>query len=89
MATTKIFLGNVRGPQGKDGKDGANGRDGSRGPKGDPFRYEDFTDAQIDEISKKLLPDIMLLSVSNICYVASVTPASNVGADGDICIIRG
>ena len=104
MGTTKIFLGNIKGPAGKDGfapvknvdyfdgKDGKDGKDGAtgpQGPKGDPFRYEDFTPAQIDELANKIVPDVLLLSVANVCYVCSVPPASGVGEDGDICIIRG
>lgn len=80
MATTKILLGNIKGPKGDPG---------IPGEKGDSFRYEDFTEEQIDELANKILPDVLVLSVYNVCYVGSVLPAADVGDDGDICVIRG
>lgn len=49
----------VPGQDGKDGKngingiDGINGNPGPQGPKGEPFRYEDFTSEQLDQLKAK------------------------------------
>jgi hypothetical protein len=83
MATTKIFLGNIKGPKGDPGLNG------TKGEKGDSFRYEDFTPEQLDELAGKILPDVLVLAAYNVCYVSAVLPSADVGDDGDICVIRG
>ena len=41
-----------RGEQGMKGDTGAQGEQGSQGQKGDPFTYDDFTEAEIKELQK-------------------------------------
>lgn len=40
----------VPGPRGNDGKPGLTGPEGKQGPKGDPFRFEDFTQEQLNAL---------------------------------------
>ena len=77
MATVKTYLGNIRGIRGEKGE---------KGEKGDPFTYEDLTTEQIDAFRKKVVADV--LEASSICYVSTVTPTSDVGNNGDICIVK-
>lgn len=41
-----------RGEQGMKGDTGAQGEQGSQGQKGDPFTYDDFTEAEVKELQK-------------------------------------
>lgn len=78
MAVEKIHLGNIKGPKGDIGP---------QGPKGDPFKYEDFTTQQLNALAQSIVPDV--LDAASICYVATAVPASDVGKDGDICVVTG
>ena len=44
----------IQGKQGEKGEQGPRGFQGNRGPKGDPFKYEDFTEEQIDNLVEGL-----------------------------------
>ena len=48
-------LGDIRGPQGEQGEKGDTGQDstvpGPKGDKGDPFTYDDFTPAQLEDLT--------------------------------------
>lgn len=78
MALTKIHLGNIKGPQGSQG---------SVGPQGEPFRYEDFTEEQLNELAQRTA--VVALEAANICYVSSAIPTADKGNDGDICVVKG
>ncbi|EHR93250.1 PF10651 domain protein [Staphylococcus epidermidis VCU123] len=41
------------GPQGPPGEQGLQGEIGLQGPKGEPFKYEDFTQEQLDQLKAK------------------------------------
>ena len=75
----KTHLGNIKGVKGDAGPQGP------QGVKGDPFKYEDFTEEQLNELAQKIVPDV--LEAANICYVSPAAPTSNVGKDGDIWIV--
>lgn len=76
MAIVKTHLGNIKGPQGIQG---------IQGPQGDPFKYEDFTPEQLEDIVHRVARDA--LDTASICYVSTAVPASEVGKDGDICVV--
>lgn len=73
MAIVKTHLGNIKGPQ------------GIQGPKGDPFRYRDFTSEQLNKLAQEVAREVM--DTASICYVSAAAPASEVGKDGDICVV--
>ena len=73
MAIVKTHLGNIKGPQ------------GIQGVKGDPFRYNDFTPAQLNALAQEVAREVM--DTASICYVSTAAPASEVGKDGDICVV--
>ena len=77
MAIVKTHLGNIRGPIGPVGKEG---------PKGDAFAFEDFTEDQLNSMAQRTAA--VVLDVANICYVSSAIPTSDVGKDGDICVVK-
>ena len=54
--------------------------------KGEPFEYEDFTEEQLTDIAQRTAA--IALEVANICYVASAIPASDMGKDGDVCVVK-
>lgn len=78
MAIEKIHLGNIKGPRGETGP---------QGPQGEPFTYADFTAEQLDALAKSIIPDV--LNAASICYVATALPSSDVGNDGDACVVTG
>ena len=53
--------------------------------KGDAFTYGDFTEAQLEALSQSIAADV--LNAANLCYVAVAVPASDVGKDGDVCVV--
>ena len=84
MAIVKIHLGNIKGPRGYEGPAGPQG---IPGPQGEPFEYEDFTEEQLATLSQRTAA--VVLELANICYVSSAIPTSDVGKDGDICVVKG
>ena len=55
--------------------------------KGDPFRYEDFTEEQLDALAHATAQVVM--DTANICYVSTAILSTDAGKDGDICIVTG
>ena len=67
----KILLGNIKGPQGL---------------RGEPFRYEDFSEEELTDLAQRTAA--VALEVANICYVYSAIPTADTGKDGDICVVK-
>lgn len=113
MATQKVLLGNIKGPQGIQGIQGPQGNpftydnfteeqlEALRGPQGiqgeqgiqgiqgvpgKNFEYADLTDANKTDIAQRTAA--IALEVANICYVATSIPTSDIGKDGDICVVK-
>ena len=77
MEIVKTHLGNIKGPKGDPGDPGS---------KGDPFTFEDFTEAQLEDLSRRTAS--FVFEYMKICYVSAVVPEPDVGQDGDICIVE-
>ena len=77
MAIVKTHLGNIKGPQGIQG---------IQGIQGEPFRYEDFSEEQLGDLAQRTAA--IALEAANICYVSTAIPTSDVGKDGDICVVK-
>lgn len=79
-----------QGPPGKDGRDGVNGKDGE---KGDPFRFEDFTqeqlkslqvEAPVNEFLDKKSKEVSYYSFLNSNSVKSSNNTLTVNGDRDL-----
>ncbi len=55
--------------------------------KGAPFTYEDFTEEQLSALVKSITENVLVSA--NICYVSVAAPTSDVGKEGDICVVAG
>lgn len=73
-------LGRVVGPKGDKGDKGEQGIPGKN------FEYADLTDANKTDIAQRTAA--IALEVANICYVATSIPTSDIGKDGDICVVK-
>lgn len=87
--TSSADLKGEKGDQGEPGAPGEKGVDGAKGDDGyTPVRGTDYwTDADKAEI--KAYIDEAILNSTNTVYVGTDVPASDVGTDGDIYIVRG
>lgn len=59
-----------------------------KGPKGDPGQmFADMTDEQRTEFAEQISKEV--LAFAGICHVSDVAPTSELGKDGDICVVSG